>query len=744
MSVKPTMNMKKKMLIMTLVLVIGGFGSALVSLINIMFVHGEEYSKMAADQQSMNTTLAAERGNIYDTNMNILATSATVWTVYITPKDIDAEDDPEKTRQLIVDGLSSILELSKESVYNKTIKNTSYEKIKTQVEEPEAEKVRKYVSDNKLGSIVGLDESSKRYYPNGTLASTVLGFVGDDNQGLGGLESYYDETLTGVPGKVVALKNARGSAMPYSYETTVDAQNGHSLVLTVDSTIQYYTEKYLEAAVKENNATNGMCIVMNVNNGEIYAMANEPDYDPNEPFVIYDEGALASLNELTEGTAEYNTALNKARQAQWRNNAISDTYEPGSVFKIVTGAAAIEENLVNTSSSFNCGGNITIKGTKYNCHKIYGHGSQSLAKIFANSCNPAFIEIGQKLGVSKFVSYFRSFGLTELTGIDLPGEAKSIYYTEKNMGAVELASESFGQTFKVTPVQMITAVCAAANGGQLVTPHLVKQVIDSEGNIIKSNDKNEVRQVVSKSTSELVCDLLETVVNGGTGKNAYVAGYNVAGKTGTSQKVDQKDETGEITEYVASFCGFAPYYDPEVAIIVILNEPHGESVYGGTIAAPVAGSILSEVLPYLGVEPRYTEAELAAMSVSAPNLVGKSVDVAKSTLSANNLKYKVYGNGTEVTRQVPAASTTVPAGGTVVLYTENSGEQKKITVPDFKGMTLSQANTKAASLGINLKISGSSLSESGTLAYSQSVAAGTEVEMGTIITVKFRYNDNVE
>lgn len=736
---KPSVKMRKKMILMTLILTIGGFLPALVSLINIMFVKGEEYSKMAADQQSLQTSLAAERGDIYDRNMNILATSATVWTVYITPKDIETTDQAN----LISEGLAPILGLTKEEIYSKTQKNTSYEKIKTKVEEPEAKLVRSFITKNKLGSIIGLDEGSKRYYPNETLAASVLGFVGDDNQGLSGLESYYDETLTGIPGKVVALKNARGSAMPYSYETTVAAQNGNSLVLTIDSTIQYYAEKYLEEAVEENFATSGMCIIMNVNNGEIYALANEPGYDPNKPFVINDAALAQTIVEMTD-EKERQIALNKAQQAQWRNRAISDTYEPGSVFKVVTGAAAIEEGVVSANSSFYCKGSITIAGTVYNCHKHSGHGAQGLAKMFANSCNPAFIAIGQRLGVKSFVSYFKSFGLMDLTGIDLPGEAKSLYYTESNMGRVELASESFGQSFKVTPIQMITAVCAASNGGNLVKPHMVKQIIDDNDTIVENVDTSVIRQVISETTSKTVCSMLETVVNGGTGKNAYVAGYNVAGKTGTSQKLDQQTEEGEIKEYVASFCGIAPYYDPEVAIIVILDEPHGESVYGGTIAAPVAGTILSEVLPYLGVEAKYTDAELAKMSVTAPNLIGKPVSQAQNQLSSYNLKYKVVGNGDTVTRQVPAASTSVPAGGTVVLYTEKSSQQSMVVVPDFSGLTLSQANQKAAALGINIKIKGSSLESANTLSYTQSVEPGASIEVGSVITVSFRYSDQVE
>ena len=735
----PTKTMWKRMFCLMLAVVILGFGTASVRLVELMMVEGGELSKKAAAQQLSNTTLAAKRGTIYDRNKNILATSATVWTVYLTPKDIETDEEA----RLIANGLAEILELDAEAVYKQTQKNTAYEKVKQRVEEPVAEKVRAFIKENSLGSIVGLDEANKRYYPNNNLASTVLGFVGDDNQGLNGVEYQYDKVLEGTPGKVVASKNARGSAMPYSYETMVEAKQGNSLVLTIDEYIQHYAEKYLEEAVAANNCTNrGCCVVINVNTGEILAMTTKPDFDPNAPFTLYDKTAQQRVDSL-EGD-EKKAALAEERQLQWRNKAVADTYEPGSVFKIVTGSAALEENKVNPNSSFYCPGYIVVAGTRYKCARHEGHGSQKLINIFENSCNPGFIEIGQRLGANLFFKYFKAYGFTELTGIDLPGESMGIYYNEDKLGPVELASESFGQTFRITPIQLITAMCTAVNGGYYVKPHVVKQILDEDGNIVENIEPVRKRQVISKATSDLMREMLQSVVSNGGGKNAYVAGYRVGGKTGTSQKIDQKDENGNVKNVIGSFCGFAPADDPEIACIVILDEPHVPVTFGGTIAAPVAGDIMAEALPYLGIEPQYTEAELAKLSIKTPNLIGKSQSEAQTALQAEQLKCRVVGSGEAVVRQVPAAGQAIPSGGTVVVYLSEDTSQKMVTVPNLTGMTLAQVNAAAASSGINVSLSGILRDSSGAVSYRQSIAEGQKVESGTIVTVDFRYNDNTE
>ena len=554
----PTQQMWKRMLSVLLALLVLGFGVSGVSLLNIMILNGNKYATLAAEQQLSTTTIDATRGTIYDCNGIELAKSATVWTVYITPKDIENDDEA----RLIADGLAEILELNADDVYAQTQKNTAYEKVKKKVENDVADQVRTFISDNDLGSIIGLDKANKRYYPNGSLASTVLGFVGDDNQGLSGIEYQYESLLKGVPGKMVSSKNARGSDMPFNYETMVEAQQGSSVTLTIDSFVQYCAEKHLEEAIEINRATNrGCAIVMNVNTGAILAMATEPDFDPNDPFTVTSEYTLDLLEQYKkqpvdseessedqqednrdDNTTAYEKAYNEALNEQWRNKAISDVYDPGSVFKTVTGSSAIDEGVVNEQSTFGCPGYIVIAGTRYHCHHRAGHGHQNLFNIFENSCNPAFIEIGQRLGVTRFYKYFKAFGLTQKTGIDLPGEANSIYYTDENMGPVELASESFGQTFQITPIQMITAVCAIANGGNLVTPHVLKEVTDIEGNITRTEEVSVVRQVISKQTSELMCKMLRSVVENGSGKNAYVAGYRMGGKTGTSQKISESTE----------------------------------------------------------------------------------------------------------------------------------------------------------------------------------------------------------
>ncbi len=724
-----------RMMSIILVITVGFFGAASVNLVRLMLINGEEYKAKAAAQQLSDTTLSAERGNVYDCNNELLATSATAWTVYVTPQDIETDEE----RQLISKGLSEILELDYEKIYNQTCKKTYYEKIISRIEESKANKVRTFISENKLGSIVGLDQTTKRYYPNNSLASTVLGFVGTDNQGLSGLESYYDEQLSGTDGRVLAAKNARGADMPFSYEKVIDAQKGNSLTLTIDKYIQYVAEKYLERAISENNVTNRGCvIVMNPNTGGIYAMATKPDYDPNAPFAITDPTVLESLEAL-KGTDEYGAALSKAQQAQWRNKAISDTYEPGSVFKIVTGSAALEEGVVSQNNSFGCPGYIVIAGIRYHCHKHAGHGTQSLAKAFGNSCNPAFIQIGQSLGVKSFFKYFQSFGFTERTGIDLPGEtapvANQTYHDGASMTNIDLASESFGQGFNVTPIQLATAVCAAVNGGYLVQPHVVSKITDSSGNVIKNLEAVQKHPVISNQTSALVCDLLEKVVSEGGGKNAYVAGYKVGGKTGTSQKLASEDESARVS----SFCGFAPTNDPQVVVLVVLDEPHGGNIYGGTIAAPVAGNILSEILPYLGVEPN-SEDGTKSDTVATPNLNGKSVSDAKKEIESLGLAVKIVGEGSNVERQMPTAGQSVTKSGTVVLYT---GTEPSVmaTVPNFSGKTISEVNSIATAAKLNIKFAGYALGGSSVVAYSQSIAAETSVEIGTVVTVSFRASD---
>ena len=733
----PTKEMWKRILAIMVAVCVVAFGTVGVRLFGLMVVDAEEYQAKALSQQLKDITIEPKRGAIYDRNMNYLATSSTAWTIYISPNDIANDEE----RDLVVNGLSEILGIDAETIREKTLKNNQYEIIKRQVEKPQTDEVRAYISEHGLGSTIGISETTKRYYPNDNLASAVLGFVGSENQGLYGLESQYDSVLQGVSGRIIASKNAKGEDMPFTYQKIIEAQEGNSLVLTIDSTIQYYVENALSKAVIDNNVQQrGCAIAMNVNTGEILAMATKPDFNPNEPFTIYDAEEAARIETLTG--EEKSKAISEAQYKQWRNKAITEVYYPGSVFKIVTGSAAIEEGVVNANSTFDCSGSIKIADTIFKCHKRSGHGHQNLMEVFQNSCNPAFILMGQGLGSETFFKYFKAYGLTEKTGIDLPGEEMSIYYTAEQMGPVELASESFGQTINLTPIQLITAIAAAVNGGYLVQPHVVKQIIDSDGNVVENIEPEVKRQVISEETSLFMRELLENVVTNGSGKNAYVAGYRVGGKTGTSQKQNLKNEDGSITKYLSSFCGIAPADDPEIAIIVLLDEANVANYYGSAIAAPVVGQIFEEVLPYMDIEAVYTEEELAEMDIKVPDVQGKSVTEAENAIKAAGLNATVIGDGDTVQKQVPAGQQSISKGGTVVIYTGDPLEQSMTEVPNFINMTPAQVNNAAAKAKINVKYSGTGVSGSQLLAYQQSVESGTKVEAGTTITVYFRHNDS--
>lgn len=741
----PGKQMWKRMVTVMLAMIILTVSVTSVSLFNIMVLHGQEYQSKASEQQLHDAYIAADRGNIYDSNMNTLAKSATVWTVYVTPNDIaNLKNDEEKgaVKALICEKLAPILGLESNEVAKKLEKTKSYYvELKKKCNDETVEKVRAFLKENSkysLSSYIGIDQSTTRYYPE-NIAANVLGFVGDDNQGLYGLELQYEEELTGVAGRVVAAKNAKGADMPFSYEKVVDAQPGHSLVLTIDSYVQYVAEKYLEKAVTDNKvAERGTCIIMNVKTGGILAMATKGDFNCNTPFALSTE-EQKQVDALSG--EERSKKLSELRNRQWRNKAISDAYEPGSVFKVITAAIGVEENVATYSTSFNCPGYIVIAGQRYSCHKHAGHGMQNLTQATQNSCNPYFINLGQQIGVNTFSKYFEAFGLTEKTGIDLPGEAGSQYHKAEKMGPTELASESFGQTFKITPIQLLTAVSASVNGGYLVQPHVVSKVVDKDNNIVKNVETKKKRQVVSAETSKVICKIMEAVVDGGGGQNAYVAGYRIGGKTGTSQKVSEMLSSGKKGLYIASFCGVAPMDDPEIAMIFLLDEPHGTSYYGGTISAPPGGQILSEILPYLGYQPQYSDEQIMQSTKTVPGVVGKTVDAAKSEVAAKGLSYKIVGSGQKVIRQLPESGSTVFNQGSVILYTEASAEKLKTKVPALTGMSLSQVNNLAAQYGLNISFKGNVNSNKAVVSYQQSIAAETEVERGTLVEVYFRSNE---
>lgn len=737
--ISPGLSMQKKMAFVLAFIFVAGFTVLIGRLVKLQFIDGSFYQSKALAQQLSVTTITADRGTIYDRNLKPLAQSATVWDIYVSPSYIkkDSKHTAEEKRTKIAEDLSKMLNLDTKTVYDKISKNTSYVIIAKKIENDKATLVRNYIKENNI-ECIGIVEDSKRYYPFNNFASQVLGFTGTDNQGLAGIEAYYDSTLKGVNGRVVMAKNAKGTNMPYNYQDRVEAKNGTNLVLTIDEVVQHYLEKYLQSAYVDNNVAVGVTsIVMDVKTGEILAMATEPSFDPNNPFTIANKTTVQKIAELsgTEKKSETTAALQK----QWRNNAITDPYEPGSTFKIITAAAALNEGVVKENDTFDDPGSINIKGTRFKCWKAGGHGHQTFLQGFENSCNVVFITVGQRLGVTKFFKYFSAFGLAEKTGIDLPGEADSIYYTDKDMGPVELASISFGQSNKITPIQLITAVSAVANGGKLVKPHIVKEELDSDGNVVKTYGTTVKRQVISAETSKLMCSMMQAEVVEGTGKNAYVAGYRIGGKTGTSQKLDKNDPNACI----ASFVGIAPADNPQVAVLLLMDEPHAANNFGGVIAAPVVGNMLSEILPYLGVEAQYTVEEQQKLDVKAPNLIGITVQEAKAALSKANLTTVIKGNGSKVTAQMPESGQAIPQGGRVILYTGGAKAENSIVVPNVTGLTASEANSMIAAQNLNIKLVGNSLTDSGVKSFAQSPAAGTKVPPGTVVTVQFR-NENVK
>lgn len=741
MSLRPNQMMLKRTFTVMVIVILCLTIISTSSLVKIMIIKGEEYQAKASEQQLYDSLISAPRGDIYDRSMNLLATSSPAWTVYLTPNGINKLDDKaeaEKIRVTISEGLSSILEMPYDDVYKLTQKNTYYVIVKKKIEQQTVDKIREFIlekEDIEIASYIGLDETTKRYYPNDTLASTVLGFVGDDNQGLAGLESYYDNELTGIAGRVVAAKDAKGTDMRFSYEKVEEAQKGNSLVLTLDSYVQYVCEKYLDIAVEQEQIKErGAVIAMNVNTGAILGMAVSGDFNPNQPFVLSDEdqAIVDAITNEEEKNAKRSELLNR----QWRNKAVSDTYEPGSVFKIFTAAVGLEENLVTEKSTFTCNHTYIVAGNPYHCHdKKGGHGTQTLQQSISNSCNPAFIQIGQLIGVQTFNKYFKAFSLTGKTGIDLPGEAAPYYHLEEKMGATELASSSFGQTFNITPIQMISLAATAVNGGYSVKPHLVEKIVDSEKNVIQSFSIDGRQQVLSQTTSAKMRTMLEYVVQNGA-KNGIVAGYRVGGKTGTSQKMSKILSTGNSRLYIGSYVGIAPIDDPEIAVFVMLDEPAGANYYGGIISAPVGSKIMTDIMPYLGYEPQYTEQELEKISVSVPDVTGEEISAAKTKINNSRLSYKVIGNGETVVKQLPEAGNSVYNGGMVILYTAET-ESQTTTVPNLVGLNATQVNAAAAAAGVNVEFSGS-ITSSTTMSYSQNISVGETVQLGQIVTVYFR------
>ncbi len=732
-------SMIRRSLFIMFFFVVIGLGGMIARLLFLQVFGGDEYAAKAIRQQTLDTEIAAKSGTIYDRNYVKLAESSPVQTVILSPADITDDE----MRKEIASGLSEILEIDYDEVYKKTLKNSKYERIKRKVDVTTVEKVRKFIKESKVKGI-NFEEDTKRYYPYGSLASQIIGFRGSDNQGLFGIEKVYDKFLTGTNGKLITAKNAAGNELPIQYETYVEAQDGQDVVLTIDNNVQQYLSKHLEIARGDNKATSAAGIVMNVKTAEILAMCIKPDFDLNDPYTITDETLSEQLSKYTG--EELKTKTSETQNSLWRNMLVSDTYEPGSTFKIITASMGLEEGLVTPESTgFNCGGSITVADTRIGCWKHEGHGAQTFREAIQNSCNPSFIRLGQMIGNKTFLKYVNAFGLRSKTGIDMLGEASGLFHTEENFNEVELATSSFGQTFKVTPIEMLTAACAVANGGDLMTPHVVKQITetDEDGNIkvVKNIAPTKVRQVISEETSRTMCDLLESVVKNGSGKNAYVKGYHVAGKTGTSEKIDSKNEEGEVDKYIASFIGFAPASDPQIAILIMINEPSAGEYFGGLIAAPVAGDVLSDVLPYLGIQPEYSEEELASIDVTVPNTLGMTSEKAIAALKDAGFDYRLIGGEGTIETQSPAGGSQIPQGGVVSLYTNGRTPSSDCTVPDLTDLTISSAKEALEEQGLNIKLTGNT--NAGSIVFSQEPKAGSQLTGGSVVTVKLKSYSNV-
>ncbi|MBE6719792.1 MAG: PASTA domain-containing protein [Ruminococcaceae bacterium] len=730
-------GMLKRMLILA-VAVTFLFCADGVRVLYLQIVQHDDLAAKAESQQLSDTEVSAMRGTIYDSEGNILAQSATVWNIFIDPSNITSDEK----RDLVVNGLADFLKLDdkeKQELLEKSKKDTKYVVVANKIENDIKEKISAYSAEHKLGNIIGTEQTTKRYYPYDNFASSVIGFTGGDNQGLSGIEAYYDDELTGTNGRIITVKDAKSNKLPTDYETSVDAIDGNSLVLTLNQNIQYYLEKGLRTTMEEYQCKGAYGIVMDCNTGAILAMSSMPDYDCNEPYKITYSKTKKELKKITDKD-EKAQKQSEAIQNQWRNFTVSDTYVPGSVFKTFMSCAALEENVVTLDTSYTCTGSIQVGDYRMKCHYHAGHGTQNLTQGLENSCNPFFITIGQRLGVHNYFKYFDAFGFTQKTGIDLPGEAMSQYYKENQYGLVELSSASFGQTNSLTPIQVCSGICAIANGGTLLKPYIVAEVKDANGNTVRKTKKTAVRRVISEDTSEKVRTMMKAVVDEGTGKNGYVAGYRVGGKTGTSTKLGESG-AGEKDKYIVSFAAIAPSDHPEIAALILVDEPNVD-LGGGALCAPIAAQVTEQAMQVLGIEPKYDDDEAKNLSISTPALIGMSVDSAKTTLSDKNLKYKIVGDGKEVISQSPSAGSAIPSGGITVLYTEKT-DKKKVTVPDFAGLTISEANATAAEKDLNIEISGNNLSASSVVAYSQSTEKGTKVDIGSVITVSFKNTTSV-
>lgn len=725
----------------------------IITLFKLMIVDHDKYEAQALSNQTRSTSVSASRGTIYDRNMNLLAGSTAVETIFIDPLEISqSEEDVEK----LAEGLGKILDVDPQTILDLAAKtDRRYEVVARKQPKEIGDKVRAFAEENEFTGI-HLETDSKRYYPYGTLASQVIGFTNSSNSGSEGLESFYNETLEGIPGAVVTTKGNYETEMLYSFEKNYEASDGNSLVLTLDSTIQYYLEKNLETAIEKYDVQNGgFAIMADVDTGEIIGMATLGGYDPNNYLEICDPKTIEQLEEMKQGLSEflegtpeydeaetaYENAVAAARLHQWRNRNVSDGYEPGSTFKTITLAAALEEGAVTLDDTFYCAGVETFWGRdqELHCWKATGHHSQTTAQALQNSCNLAFAHIGLQLGGEKLYDYAKAFGILETTGVDLPGEASGVFHSLSRLsdyetnGTYSLIDTAFGQSFKVTPIQLVRAISAVVNGGYVLEPYIVSEVLDANGNVLQKNGRTVIRQAISEDTSALMCQLMESVVTDGTAGNAALAGYRIGGKTGTSEKLDEGTE-----DKIVSFVGVAPMDNPHYIVLVALDSPSratGYYISGGVMAAPVVRDIFGDTLQYLGVQPDYTDVDMRTVNVEMPDVVEMNEQEAAAALSAKSLEYIVVGSGETVTGQIPAAGGLLPGNSKVILYMGAEVPTDKITVPNLIGMTPAQANAAIYNSGLYLQSKGSKIGTAKVT--SQSLVAGAQVARGTLITVEY-------
>ena len=730
--------------------VFGVFALLLVRILIIQTVNFDKYQSKVINQMTTESPVSADRGKIYDRNGNVLATNITTYRVFISPSVISTnsgEADSEDYKDyatIISKGLSEILGVSFDSVYTQATGYTKYldRTIMRKVDEEVADTVREFIEENELEDMVFLEAQSTRYYPGDTLGSHVIGFTSSDGVGLYGIEYQYDEYLRGTDGYYIKARDSYGNEMPYEYASYIDAIDGYNLTTTIDASVQGYLEEQLARTVENHDVKNRACgIVMDVNTGAILAMATSSPFDLNDPWALSAESQqIMNSSGLAEGSDEYNALLSKTLTETWSNKAVAESYIPGSTFKIITSAMSFEEKKVSMTETLDCDGHKNVLGITIRCHKITGHGALSFAQGLQQSCNEWFMTLGLRVGIDNFTQYVDTFGYYEKTGVDLPGEGNSIFISE--MSELDLAIYAFGQNFNVTPIQHITAIASVANGGELLTPYVVEKVTDNSGNVVYSHETEVKRATVSEETCKTISTILEEGVSGdGGAKNAYVAGYRVAAKTGTSEKKD----AGKEEMYICSTVAYAPADDPQIAIIIIVDEPTKGSLYGSTVAAPYVADALEKILPQMGVTAEYTDAELAKLAVRVGNYRTWSVDDAIDAIKEKGLSYEVVGNGDTVAAQRPASGEYVEKqNGKVYLYTDSSLMTDDVTVPNLIGKTPSTANAMLIGVGLNIRVDGTKnhLTDNIAVAVEQSIPAGTKVAKGTVITVVFRYPED--